>query len=417
MDLCPAQPEAKPGEQMDPAHAASVQPNNEEDEEPVVTAHEVKGKVDYKKLCEQFGCSLISPDLVARIERVTGVEAHPFLKRGVFYAHRDLDQLLDMYEAGKKFYLYTGRGPSSEALHLGHLIPFMFTKWLQDAFKCPLVVQLTDDEKCLWKGLPTEEARRLARENCKDIIACGFDVRKTFIFSDFEYVGGAMYRVASELQGRVNINQVKKIFGLTDECSVGKAAFCAIQAAPSFSTIFPHMFSHLTNVPCLIPCAIDQDPYFRLTRDHAEVMGFVKPALIESQFFPALQGDTGKMSASVVTSAIFVSDSPKDIKDKINKHALSGGRQTVEEHREKGADLAVDVPYKWLRFFLDDAARFDEITRDYGSGAMLTGEVKQQLISVLQDLVGRHQRARAMVSDAVVEAFMQQRDMPDLWGP
>lgn len=48
-------------------------------------------------------------------------------------------------------------------------------------------------------------------------------------------------------------------------------------------------------------------------------MGFLKPALIESQFFPALQGDTGKMSASVTSSAIFVSDSPKDIKDKINK--------------------------------------------------------------------------------------------------
>lgn len=57
---------------------------------------------------------------------------------------------------------------------------------------------------------------------------------------------------------QVNINQVKKIFGLTDEDSVGKASFCAIQAAPSFSTIFPHMFAHLSNVPCLIPCAIDQ---------------------------------------------------------------------------------------------------------------------------------------------------------------
>ena len=43
------------------------------------------------------------------------------------------------------------QGPSSEALHLGHLIPFMFTKWLQDAFKAPLVIQLTDDEKFLWR--------------------------------------------------------------------------------------------------------------------------------------------------------------------------------------------------------------------------------------------------------------------------
>ncbi len=43
------------------------------------------------------------------------------------------------------------QGPSSEALHLGHLVPFVFTKWLQDAFKAPLVIQLTDDEKTLWR--------------------------------------------------------------------------------------------------------------------------------------------------------------------------------------------------------------------------------------------------------------------------
>jgi hypothetical protein len=77
-------------------------------EECVVTAHEVRGKVDYKKLVEEFGCSLIPEELIERIERVTGVPAHPFLKRGIFYAHRDLDKMLDLYEAGKKFYLYTG---------------------------------------------------------------------------------------------------------------------------------------------------------------------------------------------------------------------------------------------------------------------------------------------------------------------
>ncbi len=37
-------------------------------------------------------------------------------------------------EKGNKFFLYTGRGPSSEAMHLGHLIPFLFTKWLQEVF-------------------------------------------------------------------------------------------------------------------------------------------------------------------------------------------------------------------------------------------------------------------------------------------
>jgi tryptophanyl-tRNA synthetase len=83
------------------------------------------------------------------------------LRRGIFFSHRDLNQILDLYEQGKKFYLYTGRGPSSEALHLGHLIPFQFTKWLQDTFDCPLVIQLTDDEKFLFKQeLKLEECNR-----------------------------------------------------------------------------------------------------------------------------------------------------------------------------------------------------------------------------------------------------------------
>ena len=63
-------------------------------------------------------------------------------------------------------------------------------RYLQEAFKVPLVIQITDDEKFLWKDLSVEESRRLARENAKDIIGCGFDIRRTLIFSDFDYVGG-----------------------------------------------------------------------------------------------------------------------------------------------------------------------------------------------------------------------------------
>lgn len=67
-------------------------------------------------------------EIVDRVENLTGRRAHPFLRRGVFFAHRDFTSILDAYDKGKRFYLYTGRGPSSEALHLGHLIPFLFTK-------------------------------------------------------------------------------------------------------------------------------------------------------------------------------------------------------------------------------------------------------------------------------------------------
>lgn len=98
------------------------------------------------------------------------------------------------------------------------------------------------------------------------------------------------------------------------------------------------------------------------------------------------------------------------------RFALSGGRQTEKEHREKGADLSVDVSYKWLEFFLDNDAEFKRIGDEYGAGRMLTGEIKKILIRVLQELVGRHQRARALVHDDVVRAFMAPRFMPNLWG-
>lgn len=111
-------------------------------------------------------------------------------------------------------------------------------------------------------------------------------------------------------------------------------------------------------------------------------LGQHKPALIESSFFPALQGESGKMSASVASSAIFVSDSPKDIKDKINKYAFSGGGATAEEQRAKGANLAVDVPYKYLRFLMEDDAELARIGEEYAAGRMLTGEVKGILVGV-----------------------------------
>lgn len=117
----------------------------------VVDPWSVEGNVDYDKLIKIFGSQKIDEELINRIERVTGKRAHHFLRRGIFFSHRDLHQMLDLYEKGQKFYLYTGRGPSSEALHLGHCVPFLFTKWLQDTFDCPLVIQLTDDEKYLFK--------------------------------------------------------------------------------------------------------------------------------------------------------------------------------------------------------------------------------------------------------------------------
>ena len=216
--------------------------------------------VDYDKLIRDFGSSPVSPELVARVERVTGRRAHRWLRRGMFFSHRDLEKVLDMYESGKKFYLYTGRGPSSQSLHFGHMIPFMFTQWLQEVFDVPLVIQLTDDEKFLWKPLSLEECNALGYENAKDIIACGFDPKKTFMFSDLDYMGH-MYPNVVRIQKCVTFNQARGIFGFSSSDNIGKQAFPAVQAAPAFPTSFPVPLKNTKKMLCLIPCAIDQVRY------------------------------------------------------------------------------------------------------------------------------------------------------------
>ena len=58
-----------------------------------------------------------------------------------------MHSILNLYENKKPFYLYTGRGPSSESMHLGHLIPFMITKLVHLLKKIPLSLPNTSNTK------------------------------------------------------------------------------------------------------------------------------------------------------------------------------------------------------------------------------------------------------------------------------
>jgi tryptophanyl-tRNA synthetase len=105
--------------------------------EQIITPFEVSGGVDasgkaiaidYDKLIVTFGSRRIDKALLERFEKVTGHRPHRLLRRGMVFSHRDLDLILDKYEKGIPFFLYTGRGPSSDSMHVGHTIPFEFTK-------------------------------------------------------------------------------------------------------------------------------------------------------------------------------------------------------------------------------------------------------------------------------------------------
>ena len=123
------EPAALTSPTADASKAASIAQN--------ITPWEVEGAVvdgkvqaiDYNNLLDQFGTKRIDATLLERFEKVTGHKPHILLRRGMFFSHRDLETILDKHEKGKPFFLYTGRGPSSESMHMGHMIPFTFTKY------------------------------------------------------------------------------------------------------------------------------------------------------------------------------------------------------------------------------------------------------------------------------------------------
>ena len=98
--------------------------------------------------------------------------------------------------------------------------------------------------------------------------------------------------------------------------------FPSIQAAPSFSSSFPEIFGGRGDIPCLIPCAVDQDPYFRLTRDVASRLKFPKPALIHAKYIPSLLGAKTKMSASKEDSVILMNDDLQTVTIKVRYYII-----------------------------------------------------------------------------------------------
>ncbi len=348
-----------------------------------VTPWEVEGLVDYDRLIKEFGTKPLTEDLIEKTRELTRSELPLFLRRRFFFSHRDYDLVLRDYEEGRGFFLYTGRGPSGP-MHIGHIIPFYMTRWFQEKFNVNLYIQVTDDEKFVFKPeLSFEDTKRWAYENILDIAAVGFDPDRTFIFQDSEYT--KIYEMAVPISKKITFSTAKAVFGFTESSKIGMIFFPAIQAAPTF----------FERRRCLIPAAIDQDPYWRIQRDVAESLGYYKTAAIHGKFFPPLTGLSGKMSASMPETAIYLTDDPETVRKKIWKFALTGGQATVQEQREKGGNPDKCVVFKWLEMFFEpDDEKLLQRYEDCKSGKLLCGECKNYLIEKVQSFLKEHQERR-----------------------
>ena len=346
--------------------------DEENNGEMVVTPWEVKGKVDYDRLIKEFGTQPLTPQLLKNVESHTD-KLHLQLERKIFFSHRDLDTVLNLYDRGIKFVLYTGRGPSGP-VHIGHLVPWIFTLHIQQKFGTRLYFQLTDDEKYLISdNVDLKQTRKWSYENALDLIALGFKPEDTFIIYDSEDID-LLYDITLEVAKRITYSTARSSFGFQDSTNIGWVFWPAIQAAPCF------IHKKLTgeNVPALIPAAIDQDPYWRVTRDIAQKLGYYKPAQIHCRFLPGL-GAGGKMSASHPETSIFTMDQPDVVKKKI-WNAFTGGKGTAAEQRKEGAEPTICSIFQYYFFlFEEDNAKLAERERRCKAGEILCGECKKDV--------------------------------------
>ncbi len=342
----------------------------------VVTPWEVSGEVDYGELIERFGTKPLTPDLLERIGRHTG-GLHRHLRRGVFFSHRDLDLVLDGYEEGERFVLYTGRGPSGP-VHLGHLVPWVFTRHLQEAFGAELFFQFTDDERLLLlPGFDEAEADRWVFENARDVMALGFEPSRTEFIVNTRHPR-EVYPIALKIARRITSSTVRSVFGFDGGSSPGIMFFSAMQAAPCF------IASERSGgrVPCLVPAGIDQDPYWRMTRDVAEKLGYPKPAQIHCRMLPGL-GREAKMSSSIPETAIYTTDPPETVERKI--------MNAVTSERVPGS--CPIYQYSYFLFEESDGS-LSELAGRCCSGEVGCADCKAELAGLVNPFLRRHQRKR-----------------------
>jgi len=365
-----------------------------------VTPWKVEGAVDYDRLIKKFGTQEITDEILEKIQSFTG-QLHPLLEHRFFFSHRDLDWILNKYEKDEKFYLYTGRGPSG-MVHLGHLMPWFLTKHLQDKFDSNLLFQITDDEKFLFGNKTMDEINKNVYENILDIIAIGFKKSRTKIIVNSRHIKH-LYSNSLEIAKRITFSTAKSVFGFTNSTNVGMIGFPPLQAVPCF---LPTIIEGKPT-PVLIPAAIDQDPYWRLTRDIAEKIGFYKPAQIHSKFLPSLQ-TTGKMSSSNPETALFTTDEPKIIEEKVS-NAFTGGQPTTALQKKLGGNPGICSVFSYLKFLFDTSRESNQRELRCRSGNLLCGECKHDLSNHSTTFIAMFQERRQKAKDLVSE-YMYSED-------
>ena len=370
-------------------------------EEFKVTPYEVTGKIDYDKLSREFGIKEI-PSLPQEFNK------NVLFRRKVVFAHRDFEKILKALQQKKKVVMMTGLMPTGK-FHLGHMLLAQQIVFYQK-LGVKIYLAVADLEAYNARKGSLEELRKTAIDQyLLNYIALGLKPENVdFYFqsqrSNNAKKSNAYYSLASQFSKYSTFNEFKAIYG---DISPGKLLASVIQASDMYHPQLPE-FDPDSLV--FIPVGTDQDPHIRIARDMANRFKDFKFTTISStyhKFLPGIKG-SGKMSSSDPLSFIAMTDSPEQVKKKINKYAFSGGQASKEEHRKKGGNPDVDVSFQYLKMFFEpDDKKLKKIHDDYKSGKLLTSELKEYLIKKINIFLKKHQQNRIKAKSQVKKFIFQ----------
>ncbi|MBT6744743.1 tryptophan--tRNA ligase [Candidatus Woesearchaeota archaeon] len=364
-----------------------------------VTPWEVKGKIDYDKLIKQFGLKPLQhlPETFQK---------NVLFRREIIFAHRDFKQIVEAVQKKKTFVMMTGLMPSGK-FHFGHKLVADQIIFYQ-SLGAKVYIAVADIEAYNSRNPNMKELRETAiKEYLTNYVALGLKLKNCdFYFQSARSKNGkqanAYYSLANMLARHATFNEFKAIYG---EISPGKMSSSLLQAA---DMLHPQLKEFEGKpIPIIVPVGSDQDPHLRLARDVSQRIKAFRFKQLSSTYHKFLPGlKSGKMSSSDPLSYIALTDTPEEAARKIKKYAFSGGQPTLEEHRKKGGNPEVDIPFQMLKYGLEpNDKKLKKIYDDYKSGKLLSGELKQIVIDKLTKFLKEHQQKRKK-AEKLVDKFL-----------
>ena len=211
-----------------------------------------KGIKNYDEICEKFG--------LEKIDHTTLPEPTHLHRRGIIFAHRDLDSILNARKAGKPFGVLSGLMPSGQ-MHLGHKMVIDQARWFQD-LGGDVTIAVADLEAHATRGLSLEKCRKYAvEEYISNYAGMGLNPDKTSIY--FQSERAIVQKMGFTLGTKTNLSEMEAIYGFTGKTSLAHVQSPLVQAG---DIVHPQLEEYGGLRPIVVPVGMDQDPHIRLTR-------------------------------------------------------------------------------------------------------------------------------------------------------